>query len=104
MKQMTMDELRAARARAKARGANLVKALNAVPLSPARKAILREASKRASEARRAQGDATHAYLLELAERGLTLPEAMAETGLSENGIRKNLRDRLGSGSWPPKIN
>ena len=99
---MTIEELRAARARAKSKGSNLAKALINAPMTAGRRAKLREAALRGAEARRAQGDATFGLLLSLAADGLSLQQAMAETGLSENGVRKNLRDRLGTGAWPPK--
>lgn len=102
MKHMTRQELREARARTRARGANLVKGLLNAPMTPARRVKLREAAARGAAARRVIGDATFAGLLELAAQGASLREAMEAMGLSENGVRKNLRDRLGSGSWPPK--
>lgn len=98
-----IEKLRAARARAKTKGSNLVKAFFNSPMTPGRRAKLREAAHRGAAIRKAQGDATFDYLLELARSGLTLKQAMAETGLTENGVRKNLRDRLGTGAWPPKI-
>jgi len=100
--QMTLEQLRAARARAKRKGSNLTKALTASPWTPARRAKLRTAALQGAAARRAQGDATFGLLLSLAADGLSLQQAMAETGLTENGVRKNLRDRLGTGAWPPK--
>ena len=102
MKQMTIEELRAARARAKAKGTYLIKALSGAPMTAGRRAKLRDAARRGAAARRAQGDATFGLLLSLAADGVSLQQAMAETGLSENGVRKNLRDRLGTGAWPPK--
>lgn len=102
MKQMSIDQLRAARARTKSRGSQFLKALNSGAWTPNRLAKVREGGKRGAAVRRAQGDATFNHLLSLAADGLSLKQAMAETGLSENGVRKNLRERLGSGAWPPK--
>lgn len=102
MKHMTRQELREARARTKARGANLVKALLNAPMTPAHRAKLREAAAKGGVARRAIGDETFRRLLELAEQGATIHDAMEALDLSMNGVRQNLRNRLGSGSWPPK--
>lgn len=102
MNRKEIEKLRAARARAKAKGSNLAKAMMSAPMTPARRAKLREAALRGAEARKVQGDATFGLLLALAAKGLSLRDAMAETGLSENGVRKNLRDRIGTGAWPPK--
>lgn len=93
--------LRAARERTKGKGAKIAKAFLNTPMTPARRAKLREAAQRGAAKRKAQGDLTFQYLLVLARSGLTLQEAMAQSGLSENGVRKNLRDRLGTGAWPP---
>lgn len=98
MKHETIEQLRAARQRAKTKGAERVKHLYN---TPKRLTHLRAVAKLGAASRRAQGDATLARLLELAEQGLTLKEAMAATGLSENGVRMCLRRKLGSGAWPP---
>lgn len=98
MKSETIEQLRAARQRAKTKGAERVKHLYN---TPKRLAHLRAVAKLGAAAKRAQGDATLARLLEAAERGLTLREVMAETGLSQNGVRMCLRRKLGSGAWPP---
>lgn len=98
MKHDEIEKLRAARKRAKAKGAEHVKHLYN---TPKRLAHLRAVAKLGAAAKRAQGDATLARLLELAEQGLTIREAMAETGLSQNGIRMCLTRKLGSGAWPP---
>lgn len=98
MKHETIKQLRAARQRTKTKGAEKVKHLYN---TPKRLSHLRAVSKLGAAAARAKGDATLATLLELAERGLTIKEAMAETGLSQNGIRMCLTRKLGSGAWPP---
>lgn len=102
MKRDTIERLRAARARTKRRGASLVKAMLDSPMTPQRRALLRAASAKGAVARREQGDATFAALLELAASGATVAEAAEAVGLSESGVRMSLRRRLGSGAWPPK--
>jgi hypothetical protein len=97
VKHDTIAQLRAARQRAKSKGAEQVKAV----LTPKRMAHLRAVHRLGAAARRAQGDATLQRLLELAEQGLSLKQVMAATGLSENGVRMCLRRKLGSGAWPP---
>lgn len=94
----TIEQLRAARQRAKAKGAERVKHLYN---TPKRLAHLRAVSQLGAAAKRAQGDATLGRLLEAAAQGLTLREVMAATGLSQNGVRMCLRRKLGSGAWPP---
>lgn len=98
MKHATIEQLRAARRNTKAKGAEQVKATYN---SPARMVHLRAAAKLGAAAKRAQGDATLARVLNAGAAGLTLREAMEATALSENGIRMCLRRRLGSGAWPP---
>lgn len=98
MKHETIEQLRAARQRAKTKGAERVKHLYN---TPKRLAHLRAVAKLGAAAKRAQGDATLARLLELGGQRLTLKEVMAATGLSENGVRMCLRRKLGSGAWPP---
>ena len=98
MKHDEIEKLRAARQRTKTKGAERVKHLYN---TPKRLTHLRAVAKLGAAAKRAQGDATLARLLELAEQGLTIREAMAATGLSQNGIRMCLTRKLGSGAWPP---
>lgn len=98
MKIENIEQLRAARQRAKTKGAERVKHMYN---TPKRLAHLRAVSQLGAAAKRAQGDQTLARLLEAAAQGLTLREVMATTGLSQNGVRMCLRRKLGSGVWPP---
>lgn len=91
-------DLRRRRAAHKARGADVVR----VRMAP-RNRDLASASALGAAARRAQGDQTFVAICDLAASGASLTDAMAALSLSQNGVRKNLRDRLGSGSWPPKL-
>lgn len=96
--QMTREQMRAARARHKSKGGAFVKAMR----DGHRRMPHPKASELGASVRRSIGDATFDAILEQAQLGATLEDAMQALGLSENGIRKNLRTRLGSGGWPPK--
>jgi len=97
----TLQELRAARARAKSKGSNMVKAMLNSPMTPNRRVHLSSAAKKGAATRRAQGEVKYQTLLQLGAQGATLAEAMRATSLSENGVRVALRKRLGTGAWPP---
>tara|TARA_R110000868_G_scaffold19939_5_gene85027 strand:- start:2017 stop:2340 length:324 start_codon:yes stop_codon:yes gene_type:complete len=102
MDKSKLDKLRAARANTKSRGSAFIKTLQAgLAASRSQRPHLHAARLKGAATRRAQGEATYARLLELASQGATLREAMYALGLSENGVRKNLHVRLGSGAWPP---
>lgn len=50
---------------------------------------------------RAVGDARLAQLRALAKKGFSIQAAASDTGICVQSIRKLLREKIGSGAWPP---
>lgn len=102
--QQTRERMLKARRMHKARGGAIGMFNREVLMSPLSKHRRSRGAARGAAVCRAKGDVTFNAILEQASVGASLREAMDALGLSESGIRMCLARRLGSGSWPPKIN